>query len=139
MMIACNIVKLLVESVELVVLGPKLGFLSFFLDIAPDCSFGQCLTSSWAETSKHKKIKKILWPKLGLKWSFLFYVFKRLLRRVCFSCCFFSSLIFTTVSWLFSLLIRLHFFMSPTVLLFCHILLFCVIVLRMLQMWKSFF
>ena len=31
-----------------------------FLDIAQDCSLGQCLTSSRAETSK-----KNLWPKLG--------------------------------------------------------------------------
>ena len=50
-------------------LGPNLGFLSFsqvaslvFLDIAQDCSLGQFLRSSRAETSKRN-----LWPKLGLK------------------------------------------------------------------------
>ena len=37
-----------------------------FLDIALDCSFGQCLTSSRAETPPpKKKKKKKLWPKLG--------------------------------------------------------------------------
>ena len=40
-------------------LGSKLGFLPFvrvvsiiFLDVGQDCSFGQCLTFSRAETSK---------------------------------------------------------------------------------------
>ena len=42
-------------------LGPNLGFWPFFqfassvfLDIAQDCSLGQCLTSSRAETSSKK-------------------------------------------------------------------------------------
>ena len=44
-------------------LGPKFGFLPFsqsciirlvFLDIAQDCSLGQCLSSSKAEISKKK-------------------------------------------------------------------------------------
>ena len=57
--------------------GPRLGlgfshFLKvaslYFLDIAQDCSLGQCLTSSRAETSK-----KNLGLKLESKWSFLFY------------------------------------------------------------------
>ena len=46
-----------------------------FVNIAQDCSLGQCLTSSKAETSKKKKK---MWPKLGptrpklrLKWGFL--------------------------------------------------------------------
>ena len=48
-------------------LGPKFGFLPFsqsciirlvFLDIAQDCSLGQCLSSSKAEISKKKKKKK---------------------------------------------------------------------------------
>ena len=47
-------------------LGPKLGFSQVsslvFLDIAQDCSLGQFLTSSRAETSK-----KNLWPKSGIK------------------------------------------------------------------------
>ena len=47
-------------------LGPKFGFLPFsqsciirlvFLDIAQDCSLGQCLSSSKAEISKKKKKK----------------------------------------------------------------------------------
>ena len=45
-------------------LGPKFGFLPFsqsciirlvFLDIAQDCSLGQCLSSSKAEITKKKK------------------------------------------------------------------------------------
>ena len=45
-------------------LGPKFGFLPFsqsciirlvFLDIAQDCSLGQCLSSSKPEISKKKK------------------------------------------------------------------------------------
>ena len=48
-------------------LGPKFGFLPFsqsciirlvFLDIAQDCSLGQCLSSSKAEISLSKKKKK---------------------------------------------------------------------------------
>ena len=31
-----------------------------FLDIAPNCSLGQCLTSSTAKTSKKKKKKKVV-------------------------------------------------------------------------------
>ena len=48
---------------------PNYGFCNFlkvallvFIDIAQDCSLGQCLTSSRAETSK-----KNLWAKLGPK------------------------------------------------------------------------
>ena len=47
---------------------------SLFLDIAQDCSFGQCLTSSRAETSKKKKKKKKKKncdPILG--WNYIFY------------------------------------------------------------------
>ena len=61
-------------------LGPKFGFLPFsqsciirlvFLDIAQDCSLGQCLSSSKAEISKKKKKKKKNWVEIP-KWSFLF-------------------------------------------------------------------
>ena len=36
----------------------------YFLDIAQDCSLGQCLTSSGAETSK-----KDLWPKIAAEMT----------------------------------------------------------------------
>ena len=56
-------------------LGSKLFFLGHFLkvaslvflDIAQDCSLGQCLTYNRAETSR-----KNLWPKMGPKIFFLF-------------------------------------------------------------------
>ena len=39
-------------------IGSEIMVFAIFLDIAQDCSLGQCLTSSRAETSKKKKKKK---------------------------------------------------------------------------------
>ena len=39
-------------------IGSEIMVFTIFLDIAQDCSLGQCLTSSTAETSKKKKKKK---------------------------------------------------------------------------------
>ena len=59
-------------------------------------------------------------------------------ENYCFFRCFhFSPLIVFTVFLVFSLLIG--FFMSPTLLLFCQVLYFCVVVPRVLQIWESFF
>ena len=38
-------------------IGSEIMVFAIFLDIAQDCSLGQCLTSSRAETSKKKKKK----------------------------------------------------------------------------------
>ena len=48
-------------------IGSEIMVFAIFLDIAQDCSLGQCLTSSRAETSKKKKKKK---KKNGAKMIF---------------------------------------------------------------------
>ena len=50
-------------------IGSEIMVFAIFLDIAQDCSLGQCLTSSRAETSKKKKKKKI-GAKIGAKMVF---------------------------------------------------------------------
>ena len=48
-------------------IGSEIMVFAIFLDIAQDCSLGQCLTSSRAETSKKKKKKK--WGQNDLFYS----------------------------------------------------------------------
>ena len=75
-----------------------------------------------------------------MKWNFLARRLKNffLMRIIVFSGVFiFHRWLFSLFFLVFSLLIG--FFMSPTLLLFCQVLHFCVVVPRVLQIWESFF
>ena len=54
-----------------------------FLDVAQDCSYGQCLTSNRAETSK-KNIYIYIWPELGRDDPVYSNVVERPLRLACY-------------------------------------------------------